>query len=954
MPDELDLPRHEQSGNLDRGQIALINQREEGEQAGALESVLETYYRGETDFNEVFREISELGYTQDRTRQIRSAAQVERTIRNNIGHPSDLSPNQLNFLQRYHSVISNRQFAIHTDGDGRQYVDDNRVREDDGTPSRLYLPEKQEYNALTIAQQEEQQRRLDDARPDFLQDFQQFNVPPIPFGQQGTESLSNSDIETIDSLSGAYLESDDPDALGTLRDNLSLFITAPGNRGRNVIGINDILNQYMIDIQYEKNFRENNNGRPQLLTQEQYDILRNHPEYNWDGGNIYENDRGVLYYRDVSRGNRVAVPNRDPETGEIFQGVLAQNVQLPLQITLDDQNEDHDPSFNIRPQRSNLSEADQARLRGDMADAINGRKEYPDFLDALQRQYSLSNSQFIAVAQEVSRARNGDISYEDIIRTQAYVDSPLYFYEDGDGFTFTRSRDVYSRVLVGRGIDRDLVDAKIEDYNIDFQVTHTAVQTSLTVTPIINPTLNILEQIRLGTQTQEQIDDRFLERPRPYIQPEDPPPPLNPYRRPPREEGEEPRVPDILEELAAGELSTEAFVPPEIFQGSSGNPPIVPGTTGSFYRPPEQDVRRYEQFFNDNQSLYFGFRNTFRDILPVFTGAIGGYFAFSLAKAQERGTIQTILREERLLLDGLEARLQQLEIGVGPGFERVDRLTQEFNLEEDDLAALEANRRRQIRLGGVQPTISTGSTGSGVSGPATPPQTPGFPLRTQSDIINRRITAKKRELIALLSEVRTAESELDSLEMDIENEILSREQINERIDNLITLDRQIMESIYRYNPQILTGFQIGQTIGLVLSGYFFPTYASVEYETALDRDYNPNKNKQEKKKKKHSSSKPQIPFNIQEPKEIRAGEGTISKRQEPLIQTFIPQKANSKGKPLSYREIQDLKSTLNQEELRNLQGKHLIFGENNNVVKINDKCKSVVQQIQINKIPIKI
>ena len=895
--DELDLPIHEQSGNLDRGQVSTLNQREQGEQAGALESVLETYYRGETDFNEVFGEIQDLGYTRDRTRQIRSAAQVERNIRNNIGHPSDLSPNQLTFLQNQHSVISNRQFAIHTDEDGRQYVDDNRVREDDGTPSRLYLPEKQEYNALTIAQQQEQQRRIDDARPVFLEDFQQFNVPPAV---GGSDTLSNSDLGTIDSLSGAYLSSSDPNALSILRDNLSLFITAPGNRGRNVVGISDILNQYMIDIQYERNFRQNNNGRPQLLSQEQYDLLRNHPEYNWDGGNIYENDRGVLYYRDVTRGNRVAVPNEDPETGEIIQGVLAADVQLPLQITLDNQNEDYDPSFNFRPSRSNLSQADQERLRGDMADAINGRKDYPAFLDALHNQYNLSNGQYIAVTQEVSRARNGDISYQDIIRTQAYVDSPLYFYEDGDGFTFTRSRDVYSRFLQRRGIDQETIDSKLQDYETDFQITHTAVQTSLSVTPIINPTLNILEQIRLGTQTQEQIDERFLQRPRPF-------------RRAPSPS--DVPVEDILSELAQGQIQPETIVPGVLSGGQAPpgfDPPIVPGQTqpitplGIDIVPPTPDeqIQRYERFFNDNQSLYFGFRNTFRDIIPTFTGAFGGFIAFSLARAKEKSTIQTILTEERLLLDSLEARIQQFELR----------------------------------------TASAASDNTQSSDPASPLQTP---LRTQ------RPPQTPPQINRLLGTIREAQAETDALIEQISSDRISRSQVNIRIDNLVRLDREIMENIYRYNPQILQGFVIGQTLGLVISGYFFPTFVSVDYETAIDRDYNSNKDKMNKKKmEKHASSKSTLPFNIQNPGQIKAGEGTISKRPQPILQTFIPEKANSKGKPLSYKEVQEYKSTLNQEELKRLQGKYLIFGENNNILTMNDKCKSVVKQIQINKIPI--
>ena len=43
--DGLDLPLHEQSGNMDRNQISELNQRELQEQSGALSQVLENYYQ---------------------------------------------------------------------------------------------------------------------------------------------------------------------------------------------------------------------------------------------------------------------------------------------------------------------------------------------------------------------------------------------------------------------------------------------------------------------------------------------------------------------------------------------------------------------------------------------------------------------------------------------------------------------------------------------------------------------------------------------------------------------------------------------------------------------------------------------------------------------------------------------------------------------------------------------
>ena len=120
-------------------------------------------------------DLEDLGYTDERARQIRASAQVERDIRFQTGSPSNLTPNQLDFIQTNRiggrRVMINEHFQVFTDADGRQYVNDNRVREVDGTPARLFLPAPEQFNPLTLQQQEEQQRRIDEARPDFLEDF---------------------------------------------------------------------------------------------------------------------------------------------------------------------------------------------------------------------------------------------------------------------------------------------------------------------------------------------------------------------------------------------------------------------------------------------------------------------------------------------------------------------------------------------------------------------------------------------------------------------------------------------------------------------------------------------------------------------------------------------------------------------------------------------------------------
>ena len=55
-------------------------------------------------------------------------------------------------------------------------------------------------------------------------------------------------------------------------------------------------------------------------------------------------------------------------------------------------------------------------------------------------------------------------------------------------------------------------------------------------------------------------------------------------------------------------------------------------------------------------------------------------------------------------------------------------------------------------------------------------------------------------------------------------------------------------------------------------------------------------------------------------------------------------------RPLKYKEIQELKSTLNKSELNNLKNKYLYFDDNKLMMdKTNDKCLNVIQETQIPK-----
>ncbi len=920
--DGLDLPLHEQSGNMDREQVSNINQREIATQSAALDAVLENYYQGGSgavNFNELYTELLDLGYSQGKARQIRQAAQTERNIRHQTGEPSQLSPNQLRFLERNHQLLVYDNFQILTDNEGRQYIPDRRQRELDGTPSRLYIPEPIPFNPLTITQQQQQQERLENIRPDFIEDFELFEDPEPAFVESRLPTdFNNQDRSIIDNELRDYLNNPTAESLSRMRENIGLFI-----RPNRIQNQNEILNQFFIDIQYESQFRSENDGRPQLLSEEQYDILRgNTPapndRINWDGGAIYENDRGELYYTDSVNGRLRSVPNLN-EAGQVVFPYLVSDINLPPSITGryvgQFAPETYDPQFNIRPERSDLSPEQQTRLQADIADVVNGEKEYSDFLVNLQNNYNLSNQQFIDASLAVAE-RKDDLTYEEVLRTQAYIDSPLYFYTDERGNErFTQSQRTYTGISISRGISQEIIDRQIATFDRDFEVSHRAIQSSLSISPAVQPSLNVLEQIRQGLVTQEQIDDRNLDRPQPFQQTS--------------------RSRDILNQLTQGSLTRENVLPkPDvIFMGSSGNPPIVAGQTEPILPTgeplevplPAEQIERYRQFFNVNQNEYTAFRNMFRDILPFFSGAAGGYFAFSLARTRERGTIQEILNQEREFLDRVNTIMSY----------QVERVSEKkIDIESRSEALVEA----ETELSRIEQRTDIQSLGE------------------------RRllIQNKEREAITILNEIEELEESLDNLEMDIAAGTIERTDINRRLDNLIESDRDILRDINRYNPQILTGITIGTTLGLVLSGYFFPTYVDIdddkEFIKADNIDYNPEiqkKKKEERDKRKKTYKTKQRPDLTSQ--KLVPNDGISIRKAPEIVRSFIPLKGNKNGTPLTYSQIQDYKSLLTTSELNKIKGKVLMFNESNKVVpKTGNKCLSVVGTNIINKIPVKI
>jgi len=211
------------------------------------------------------------------------------------------------------------------------------------------------------------------------------------------------------------------------------------------------------------------------------------------------------------------------------------------------------------------------------------------------------------------------------------------------------------------------------------------------------------------------------------------------------------------------------------------------------------------------------------------------------------------------------------------------------------------------------------------------------------------LTNKRRELQFILKEVREAQETVDNLENELVGTKIQTAEIRRNIELLQNKNYEILGELFEYSPKILVGISVGYDLGLMLSGYLFPTYMNINepYVFADNVDYDPEKetrNKDTEKNMQKSANRPKsIPATIKEYEPIR------SRIVKPYKETFRPVKHGKR--PLKYEELQELKSTLNPEELQNLKNKFIYFGDGGELTieKSEDKCKNIIQETQITK-----
>ena len=909
--DAFDLPFHAQSGNVDLGHLSENVQSEEsrlrGIQGEGLNNALNDYYSGDATYSEFYSSLTELGYSEDRIGDISDGAYIEREFRqthtDGQGNPapSGLSLNQLGYLReqlRQGYDITNT--TIHTDDDGRVFVDDYRTREDDGTPARLYLPPAEQFNPLTRTQQS--QIRIDERYLSHI-------TLEEPSGT-GEILKDNVDLQTrhqISQLIATYLSQTSNPGNDQRREQLYRDI-------QNLDGLHNQRNirpkliQLFNDIAMEQQYRVMNDGRPQGLTDTQWEQLQNNPNYY--GQVILKTDTNPPISYIISGQNYIEIdddiePGRRPRDFSVMNN---QDINLFATEFLTDGNEHDNPQI----------------LTDNILSAIRYDPDDPNDLRILLQTEDIVNS---LNQERIFRSQNdgrpSDISalqYEFMLNHALQQGEPRYSGEP-------LSRTTLADGSIGYGFHS--WDTSIPEL-------------------IIIPTDAIIEEmIDNGVYTRPQPE----EPPRPDTSPDDN---LQPPRRPPIPAGGLPPLPTppsgVLppEETPPIPTADPRFtLPPdtEIRPSISGagephlrplpargeappsfDPPIVPGQTQPINLRTgedlpidnlERNVIRYQRFFNDNQSLYYGFREAFRDILPVLSAGAGGYMTYLYEASKHKGTIQTIINQETELLSQLQGRIEATSKQLGKEkLKLVLRITQGTQLERD---------------------IQTFSQGIGGA--------QNIPPEVRLMVVDEKINdlAQVSELIS--DQINT----IEKLQNQIRDSDVYTTQIDNNIQELQNRNYEILNDLRSSAPKILMGVNVGYTLGLMLSGYLFPTYMNINepYMTAENIEYTQTNTNQDKITKLEKSTIEKKDVEIP-PTIKREYDAPPSKIVKPFEEKFRPIKHGKR--PLKYKEIQELKATLSPSELNNLKNKFLFFDDGKlSMEKTDDKCKNIIGETIISK-----
>jgi hypothetical protein len=298
--DVFDLPYHEGSGNPDVGHMSQSRQILVDNAQQHLTETINEFYEGGMSFVQLEHNLEQLGYSHDRVVHLATATHMEYVYRNSHhGEPSGLTFNQLNYLQSGPGFDISRT-NVHRDISGRVYVDDYRVRDDAGNPSRLFLPPPERIDPLTAEQREEF---------DYLSQVQR-DITITPASLTGEQiQLSQLQRENVMRLATEYLNSDPrfrQSARAEFRNNVQNI-----DGLENVDNIEEDLFELFVDIDDEYDYRQQNNGLPRGLDQTQYDFLRSHQSRLGYSGQpiLREPESEVLYFYSFNNLGKTPIPS---------------------------------------------------------------------------------------------------------------------------------------------------------------------------------------------------------------------------------------------------------------------------------------------------------------------------------------------------------------------------------------------------------------------------------------------------------------------------------------------------------------------------------------------------------------------------------------------------------------------------------------------------------------------
>ena len=963
--DEIGILRNpaEQSGNFDRGHIQERRAAMTGDDAAVLNEIQNHYYAGQLDYTDLESHLRDAGYSDDQVTTLANSFHAEYSYRNtHDGTPSNLAPNQITYLyDQFRGNIRGVHIIYPDDPSIPPTTYSAGIHEEGGFAEvELPLPAALPVDVLTDSQKNQLQQAQQIA--DILNE-NVANQPPT--GR--TRALNDFDRRVInEGLNNFYTGQTD---LVGLANYLTTNIFELNNLNNN----NQIISNILMDAQTEKTYRQNNNGRPRAISQQLFDYIRNNnlqSVYDQLGGRegsiqytgqpIYIVSGTNTYYIMTPTG-RAILPVLDDQGQPTDPDLLPTTIerQLPSQLLrIGGQGAEisREQGTGLRSQfNEGLTIEQQNKLADTTALLMNQDLNLTAYLMLINQQYNLSQNQYRYLIQYIVENPHLETTQEELNQVNLYSDQvlfPIVIEQTGRNDVLTEGQ--YRNYLSQRGNTDEEIDNIINPIKVRFDRAHEVqVYGQITSHTEIRPSGgggvgNLLGQLSYGSIRPQDVIDAYNNQ-QPAAVRQDPvtEQPIIPQREPVSLDPPEiePLDPNYRPEVT---ITPSAIPVPSAI--GLGEPHERERIDTSRFEPSLEEnieIRGYKNYYESNQSLYVGFREQFKDILPSVTGMIGSGISFSFFRARDRGYLGQVLRQNRILLDLLLHRLEEQATQLANTIQRREENRQ--RLEE----AREQRRQTQELFGEEEIAIQQRQDPLGVAQLRNilPADLIGQIDEGTIEIVGNLFQDEIDRINNLEAEINLIENDIQQLENDLTNTQTERVRINEEFTDIINRDYSLLQEIQENLPQILQGFTIGVALGQVLSGYVFPTYIEDDQKSEANKidDFKYPTFEKKVSHKKSKSNNPQAPPEEKNKEIILTG--TLDKpyrSDEYFNQNIIPAQmkySRSKGRPLNGRELREIKSILNKEELERFEGKNLFFSPKGKIeTKDASKCMSLVKK----------